>query len=56
MQKISVIKIIILICKLNIKNILTIYINIIKIKKSKEIIIFKIVFEKNKKILKFNNF
>ena len=42
--------------KLNIENILIIRKNIVKIKKIKRLIIFKIIFEKSKKILKFNNF
>ena len=49
-------KIIVLTCKLNIKNILIARKNIVKIRKFKKLMIFKIIFEKNKKILKFNNF
>ena len=49
-------EIIVLTCKLNIKNMLVARKNIVKIKKFKKFMIFKIVFEKSKKILKFNNF
>ena len=49
-------KIIILIYKLNIENTLIARKNIVKIKKFKKLIIFEIIFEENKKILKFNNF
>ena len=40
----------------NIKNTLTACKNIVKIKRFKELIIFKIIFEESKKILKFNDF
>ena len=56
MQKINATKIIILICKSNIENTLIARKNIIKIRKFKKFMIFKIIFEKNKKILKFNKF
>ena len=56
MQKINTTKIIVLTCKLNIKNTLTARKNIVKIKKFRKLMIFKIIFEKSKKILKFNNF
>ena len=56
MQKMSAIKIIILIRESNIENTLTARKNIIKIKRFKKLMIFKIIFEKNKKILKFNDF
>ena len=56
MQKINVAKIIVLTCELNIENTLLAHKNIIKIKKFKKLMIFKIIFEKNKKILKFNDF
>ena len=52
----NVTEIIILTCELNIKNILIIRKDIIKIKKFKKLIIFRIIFEENKEILKFNNF
>ena len=55
MQKKNVIKTIILIYKLNIENTLIACKNIVKIKKFKNSIIFRITFEKSKKILKFNN-
>ena len=42
--------------KSNIENTLIVHKNIVKIKKFKKLMIFKIVFEENKKILKFNNF
>ena len=44
-------KIIILICKLNIENTLTARKDIVKIRKFKKLMIFRIVFEKSKKIL-----
>ena len=56
MQKMSAAEMIILICKLNIENTLTARKNIVKIRKFKKLIVFKIIFEKNKKILKFNTF
>ena len=56
MQKMSATEIIILICELNIENTLTTRKNIVKIKKFKKLMIFKIIFEESKKILKFNNF
>ena len=55
-QKMNVLKMIILIRESNIKNTLTARKNIIKIKKFKKLMIFRIIFEKSKKILKFNNF
>ena len=56
MQKMNATEIIVLTYKLNIENTLTTRKNIVKIKKFKKLIIFKIIFEENKKILKFNNF
>ena len=56
MQKMNTAKMIVLICKSNIENMLTARKKIGKIKKFKRLIIFKIIFEKSKKILKFNNF
>ena len=56
MQKMNAAKINILTYKLNIKNTLIARKNIIKIRKFKKLIIFKIIFEENKKILKFNDF
>ena len=55
-QKMSATEIIVLIYKLNIKNTLIARKDIVKIKKFKKLMIFKIIFEKNKKILKFNDF
>ena len=52
----STIKIIALIRELNIENTLTTRKNIVKIRKFKKLMIFKIIFEKSKKILKFNDF
>ena len=52
----NVTKINILIRKLNIENTLTARKNIVKIKKFKKLMIFRIIFEESKKILKFNNF
>ena len=56
MQKISAIKIIILIRKSNIENTLTAHKNIVEIKKFKKLMIFKVIFEESKNILKFNDF
>ena len=56
MQKINAAKMIILIRELNIKNMLIARKNIVKIKKFKKLMIFKVIFEKSKKILKFNDF
>ena len=56
MQKMNATEIIILIYKSNIENTLTAHKNIVKIRKFKKLMIFKIIFEKNKKILKFNDF
>ena len=55
-EKMKITKIIILTCKLNIENMLIARKNIIKVKRFKKLMIFRIIFEKNKKILKFNNF
>ena len=52
----SATEIIALTYKLNIKNTLIARKNIVKIKKFKKLMIFRIIFEKSKKILKFNNF
>ena len=52
----NAIEIIVLIYKSNIEDTLPACKNIIKIKKFIKLIIFKIIFEKSKKILKFNNF
>ena len=56
MQKMNATKMIALICKSNIENTLIARKNIVKIKRFKRLMIFKIIFEKSKKILKFNNF
>ena len=56
MQKMNAVKMIALTRKSNIENMLIKRKNIIKIKKFKKLMIFRIIFEKNKKILKFNNF
>ena len=56
MQKIGATKIIILTRKSNIKNTLTARKNVIKIKRFKRLMIFRVIFEKNKKIPKFNDF
>ena len=55
-QKMNATKIIVLTYELNIKNTLTARKNIIKIRKFKKLMIFKIIFEKSKKVLKFNDF
>ena len=52
----SAVKMIVLICKSNIEDTLTARKNIVKIKRFKELMIFRIIFEESKKILKFNNF
>ena len=56
MQKMNAIKIIMLTFKSNTMNTLPAQKNIIKIKKFKKLMIFKIIFEKSKKILKSNDF
>ena len=56
MQKMNVMKLIALIRELNTMNILFAQKNIVEIKKFKKLIIFRIIFEKSKKILKLNNF
>ena len=55
-QKMNAAKIIALIRKLNIDDTLTARKNIVKIKKFKKLMIFRMIFEESKKILKFNNF
>ena len=55
MQKMNATEIIILTNKSNIENTLTARKNIVKIRKFKKLMIFKIIFEKSKKILKFND-
>ena len=52
----SVAKMIVLTCISNIDDTLIARKNIVKIKKFKKLMIFKVIFEENKKILKFNNF
>ena len=56
MQKMNATKIIMLIHKLNMMNMLLARKNIVEIKKFKKLIIFKIIFEESKKILKSNDF
>ena len=56
MQKINIMKIIALTRKLNTINILSARKNIVEIKKFKKLMIFRIISEKSKKILKSNNF
>ena len=56
MQRMNTTEIIVLIYKLNIKSTLIACKNIIKIKELKKLIIFKVIFERSKKILKFNDF
>ena len=55
-QKMNATEIIILIYKSNIENTLIARKNIVKIKTFKKLIIFKVIFKENKKIIKFNNF
>ena len=52
----SAAKMIALTHKSNIENTLTARKNIVEVKKFKELMIFRIIFEGSKKILKFNNF
>ena len=52
----NAVKMIVLTCKSNIKNTLIARKNIVKIKRFKKLMIFKIIFEESKKILKFNDF
>ena len=56
MQKMNAAEVIVLTYKLNIENTLIARKNIIKFKKFKKLMIFKIIFEKSKKTLKFNDF
>ena len=56
MQKMNATEMIVLTRELNIENTLTARKNIVEVKKFKKLMIFKIIFEENKKILKFNNF
>ena len=55
-QKINATEMIILTRESNIENTLIAHKNIVKIKKFKKLMIFRIIFEESKKILKFNNF
>ena len=56
MQRMNAAEMIVLTRKSNIKNTLTARKNIVEVKKFKKLMIFKIVFEESKKILKFNDF
>ena len=56
MQKMNVTKIITLTRELNTMNTLSARKNIVEIKRFKKLMIFRIIFEKNKKILKLNDF
>ena len=56
MQKISATEMIALTRKSNIENTLIARKNIVEIKKFKKLMIFRIIFEESKKILKFNDF
>ena len=56
MQTINITEIIVIIDKLNIEKTLIARKNIEEIKKFKKLRIFRIIFKKSKKILKFNNF
>ena len=55
-QKMNAAEMIVLTYKSNIENTLTARKNIVKIKKYKKLMIFRIIFEESKKILKFNDF
>ena len=52
----NVAKIMILTCELDIINTLTTRKNIMKFRRLKKLRLFKVIFEKSKKILKSNNF
>ena len=56
MQKMNATEMIILTRKLNIENTLIARKNIVEIKRFKKLMIFKVIFEESKKILKFNDF
>ena len=56
MQKINITKIIALTRKSNTMNTLFAQKNIIEVKKFKKLMIFRIIFEESKKILKLNEF
>ena len=56
MQKMNAAKIMALTRELNIMNTLLARKNIVEIRKFKKLMIFKIIFEESKKILKSNNF
>ena len=56
MQRMSATKMIALTRESDIENTLTARKNIVEIKKFKKLMIFRIIFEKSKKILKFNDF
>ena len=56
MQKMNAAKIIALTQKSNMINTLLARKNIVEVKRFKKLMIFKIIFKKNKKILKLNNF
>ena len=56
MQKMNATEMITLIYELNIENTLIARKNIVKIKKFKKLMIFKIIFERSEKIIKFNDF
>ena len=55
-QKMSAAEMIVLIRESNIEDTLIARKNIVKIKRFKKLMIFKVVSEENKKILKFNDF
>ena len=56
MQKMNIVKIIALTHELNTMNMLFARKNIVEIRKFKKLMIFEIIFEKSKKILKLNDF
>ena len=56
MQKMNAMKIIALTCESDTMNMLPARKNIVEIKKFKKLMIFRIIFEENKKILKSNDF
>ena len=56
MQKMNATEMIVLTRESDIENTLTARKNIVKIKRFKKLMIFRVVFEESKKILKFNDF
>ena len=55
-QKMSAAEVIVLICESDIENTLATRKIIVKIRRFKKLMVFRVVFEESKKILKFNDF